>query len=80
MHDNVHDPKLRYATEKNLKGKSHKRAASESADVRDNVYVDGLVCEGAEKALADLKKQGKPFFLAVGFRKPHLPFSAPKKY
>ena len=80
LHDNVHDPKLRYATEKNLKGKGHKRAASESADVPDNAYVDGLVCEGAEKALADLKKQGNPFFLAVGFRKPHLPFSAPKKY
>ena len=80
LHDNVHDPKLRYATEKNLKGKGHKRAASESADVPDNAYVDGLVCEAAEKALGDLKKQGKPFFLAVGFRKPHLPFSAPKKY
>ena len=71
---------MRYATEKNLKGKGHKRAASESADVPDNAYVDGLVCEAAEKALGDLKKQGKPFFLAVGFRKPHLPFSAPKKY
>ena len=73
-------PKLRYATEKNLKGKGHKRAASESAEVPDNAYVDGLVCQAAEKALGDLKKDGKPFFLAVGFRKPHLPFSAPKKY
>jgi len=80
LYDNVRDPKMRYATEKNLKGKGHKRAASESADVPDNAYVDGLVCDAAEKALADLKQQGKPFFLAVGFRKPHLPFSAPKKY
>mgnify|MGYP003746506975 CR=1 FL=1 len=80
LHDNVRDPRMRYATEKNLKGKGHKRAASESAEVPDNAYVDGLVCNAAEKALADLKTQKKPFFLAVGFRKPHLPFSAPKKY
>jgi iduronate 2-sulfatase len=80
LYDNVRDPRMRYATEKNLKGKGHKRAASESADVPDNAYVDGLVCEAAEKALGNLKAQKKPFFLAVGFRKPHLPFSAPKKY
>ena len=80
IYDNVRDPKMRYATEQNLKGKGLKRAASESAEVPDNAYVDGLVCEAAEKALGDLKAQKKPFFLAVGFRKPHLPFSAPKKY
>ena len=80
LYDNVRDPKMRYANQKNLQGKGHKRAASESAHVPDNAYVDGLVCEAAEKALDDLKKQKNPFFLAVGFRKPHLPFSAPKKY
>ena len=80
LYDNVRDPKLRYATQKNLKGKGHKRAASESAEVPDNAYVDGLVCATAEKALGDLKVQKKSFFLAVGFREPHLPFSAPKKY
>ena len=80
LYDNVRDPKLRYATEANLKGKGHKRAASESASVPDTAYVDGLVSEAAMKALGDLKKQDKSFFLAVGFRKPHLPFSAPKKY
>ena len=53
LYDNAHDPKLRYATEKNLKGKGHKRAASESADVPDNAYVDGLVCEAAEKAFEE---------------------------
>jgi iduronate 2-sulfatase len=80
LYDNVRDPKMRYANQKNLQGKGHKRTASESANVPDNAYVDGLVCEAAEKALVDLEANKKPFFLAVGFRKPHLPFSAPKKY
>ena len=34
----------------------------------------------AISALQTLKEKETPFFLAVGFLKPHLPFVAPKKY
>ena len=34
----------------------------------------------AVKALADLKERNAPWFLAVGFIKPHLPFVSPKRY
>ncbi len=80
LFDYVRDPKVRYATATNLKGSGLKRAASESAEVPDNAYIDGIVCEAALGALNELNAAGKPFFLAVGFRKPHLPFCAPKKY
>lgn len=52
----------------------------ESADVADTAYDDG---KGALKTIEDLKRlkeAGKPFFLACGFWRPHLPFNAPKKY
>jgi arylsulfatase A-like enzyme len=52
----------------------------EAADVPDSAYQDGEV---ADKTIADLhrlKKMEKPFFLACGFWRPHLPFNAPKKY
>jgi iduronate 2-sulfatase len=56
-------------------------AATENADVPDNRYGDGIIAEEAIKRLAAAKaKPEKPFFLAVGFLKPHLPFVAPKKY
>jgi iduronate 2-sulfatase len=81
MHDNVRDPKLRYALPKNLKGKGLKRAASESAEVSDEHYIDGIVANDSIRVLGELAGNNKhPFFLAVGFRKPHLPFNAPKKY
>ncbi len=52
--------------------------AFESPDVPDNAYPDGLV---ADEAIAELRRlQDTPFFMAVGFAKPHLPFNAPKKY
>ncbi len=54
--------------------------AYESADVTDDTYTDGKTARLAVATLAELKKQGKPFFLAVGMAKPHLPFVAPKKY
>ena len=59
---------------------NEKAAATECADVPDNAYIDGRVSEMAVKRLQALSRQDKPFFLAVGFRRPHLPFSAPKKY
>lgn len=80
LFDYVRDPNVRYATVKNLTVKGLKRAASESAAVSDETYIDGIVCESALDALDELTQAGKPFFLAVGFRKPHLPFCAPKKY
>ena len=56
----------------------HKMAATEAADVADNAYGDGKVADAACKLMAEFGAE--PFFLAVGFRKPHLPFSAPKRY
>lgn len=52
----------------------------EMADVPDEGYVDGLTANLAIKKLGELKKKGQPFFLGVGFFKPHLPFNSPKKY
>lgn len=52
----------------------------ECADVPDNTYQDGKVAELAVKTLGDLSKRSEPFFLAVGFIKPHMPFVSPKKY
>ncbi|HCV98693.1 MAG TPA: iduronate-2-sulfatase, partial [Verrucomicrobiales bacterium] len=80
LHDNVRDPKVRYALPKNLKGSGLKRAASESADVADDHYIDGIVTNDTLRVLGEFSRDEQPFFLAVGFRKPHLPFSAPKKY
>jgi len=54
--------------------------AYENPDVADDEYFDGYQAEMAAKTIDDLSKSGKPFFLAIGFHKPHLPFNAPKKY
>ena len=75
----------RYALEEShaaaAKNKRTKRGpAYESADVADNAYSDGVIAEKAISDLRRLKGGDKPFFLAVGFHKPHLPFCAPKKY
>lgn len=77
-----------YATPENLKLQNTnadkqgrgRGPAYESADVSDDTYTDGKVARLAAKTLGELKQTGKPFFLAVGMAKPHLPFVAPKKY
>lgn len=47
-------------------------------DVPDEAYLDGRIAAAAVQTLRELKD--KPFFLGVGFWKPHLPYNAPKKY
>jgi arylsulfatase A-like enzyme len=54
--------------------------AFEGADVADNYYQDGKVCDLALKTMHEMSERKEPFFLAVGFVKPHLPFVSPKKY
>lgn len=55
--------------------------AYECADVPDNRYVDGHNTDVAIATMKDMVKEGdKPFFLALGFNKPHLNWTAPKKY
>jgi iduronate 2-sulfatase len=52
--------------------------AWEAADVADNMYEDGYYADQAVATLQEVRDES--FFLAVGFRKPHLPFNAPRKY
>lgn len=52
--------------------------ASRSMDVPDEGLPDGETAQRACGLLGELRD--KPFFLAVGFRKPHLPFMAPRRY
>jgi len=61
--------------------KAHQRGpAYESADVSDTTYKDGINAHNAVERMAELSQEDAPFFMAVGFSKPHLPFVAPKKY
>jgi iduronate 2-sulfatase len=58
-----------------------KGPATEMAEVSDDVYADGQVADEAIRRLEDAaKNSSQPFFIAVGFIRPHLPFVAPKKY
>ncbi len=52
----------------------------EIRDVPDEAYFDGRIANLAVDALKELKDNKQPFFLAVGFWKPHAHFNAPKKY
>ncbi len=53
---------------------------AEFLDVPDDAYCDGAIATEGIKMLESFSESEKPFFLALGFHKPHLPFVAPKKY
>ncbi len=53
----------------------------EKAVVPDDAYMDGAIANKSIQILDTLDPNTtKPFFLAIGFKRPHLPFVAPKKY
>lgn len=56
------------------------KPSTECADFPDDAYMDGQICNNALTYLDKLAEKDDPFFLAVGFKRPHLPFAAPKKY
>lgn len=53
---------------------------TDSADVPDDAYDDGAVAAAGVRLIEELAAGDAPFFLAVGFKKPHLPFCAPRRY
>lgn len=55
-------------------------AAFEAPDVDDEAYADGRVAAETIRRLQAATERDDPFFIAAGFARPHLPFSAPKKY
>ena len=54
--------------------------AWEAADVHDTLYYDGAQTELAKKTLSRVSKMDKPFYMGLGYFRPHLPFAVPKKY
>jgi iduronate 2-sulfatase len=74
------DPENNAPNTPEAKAKELRGAPTESADVPDEAYPDGQIALEAVKRIEAAKAKDEPFFLAVGFLKPHLPFVAPKKY
>lgn len=69
-----------YADGSNRQGMNNQVKPYEKADVPDTGYPDGITAELAIEKLRQLAGKNQPFFLGVGFFKPHLPFTSPKKY
>lgn len=75
---NLSQKKNEYVLERNKEG--GKADSYEWSEVGDEAYEDGRIATEAIRELKELGKSESPFFLALGFKKPHLPFCAPKKY
>lgn len=57
-----------------------KHVATENVDIPDDAYFDGAQTTVAIDKMSQLSRADKPFFLAIGYYRPHLPFNVPKQY
>lgn len=56
------------------------KPSTECLDLPDDAYEDGALAVWGTQMLDRFAQEGKPFFLTLGFNRPHLPFVAPRKY
>ncbi|MGJ7029593.1 sulfatase [Niabella hirudinis] len=69
-----------YADGSNRQGKKGQVKPYEAGDCDDDGYPDGLTANLATEKIRTLAQSNQPFFLGIGFFKPHLPFTAPRRY
>lgn len=76
--DDIKSWSIPYFAPKN--GHHPKNISMDASDLPDEAYTDGKIRQEGIALLKKVAQNKKPFFLAVGFKKPHEPFIAPKKY
>lgn len=69
-----------YINSDNKKKQGKERPLTEFSDLPDEIYADGKTADETVHTIQRAVKSDKPFFITVGFLKPHLPFVAPEKY
>ena len=74
-----------YQTKENILAvdTNNNNGAAKAFEIGENLiddYADTKMVSKAIEQLNQLTKKEQPFFMALGFLKPHLPFNAPKKY
>ena len=69
---------------KNVSGKVDKKGSPNYAaiaiDARNEDFIDGQIHLRGKKLLREMARRDRPFFLGVGYKKPHLPFTVPKRF
>lgn len=70
----------KYGEKQKFMAKLNAKPSTECLDLPDDAYSDGAMTVWGVHMLEQFAKSDKPFFLTLGYRKPHLPFVAPKKY
>src|SRR5690606_30905620 len=59
---------------------SYERGPIKILNAKEEDVWDGVVATQAVEWLDEIAAGDKPFFLAVGFRRPHTPYISPEKY